>query len=217
MVDDGRMPDDFVRRAGDERDSGAHAFPLRRAFACAGEGIRYAFASQRNLKIHLVFAVIAVRAGDERDSGAHAFPLRRAFACAGEGIRYAFASQRNLKIHLVFAVIAVVLGLVLQISQAGWLAVMLCIVLVMSLEILNTAVESVVDLVSPEWNILAKRAKDCSAGAESVVDLVSPEWNILAKRAKDCSAGAVYLAAFGSVIVACIVYLPALTSLLGLS
>ena len=145
MVDDGHMPDDFVRRA-----------------------------------------------GDERDSGGHAFPLRRAFACAGEGIRYAFASQRNLKIHLVFAVIAVVLGLVLQISQAGWLAVMLCIVLVMSLEILNTAVESVVDLVSPEWNILAKRAKDCSAGA-------------------------VYLAAFGSVIVACIVYLPALTSLLGLS
>ncbi len=53
MVDDGRVPDDFVRRAGDERDSGAHAFPLRRAFACAGEGIRYAFASQRNLKIHL--------------------------------------------------------------------------------------------------------------------------------------------------------------------
>lgn len=132
------------------------------------------------------------RAGDDRDAGAHAFSLRRAFTCAGEGIRYAFASQRNLKIHVAFAAVAVALGFALGISQAGWLAVILCIAMVMSLEVLNTAVESVVDLVSPEWNLLAKRAKDCAAGA-------------------------VYIASFASIVVACVVYLPALVSLLGLS
>ena len=129
-----------------------------------------------------------VRHGDEERSQ-HGFPLVKAFSCAWEGITYAFTSQRNLKIHLAFAVIAVVLGFALRISEAGWLAVVLSIALVMALEIVNTAVESVVDLVSPEWHILAKRAKDCAAGA-------------------------VYLAAFASIVVACIVFLPRIAALL---
>lgn len=127
-------------------------------------------------------------ADDARAAGRSAFPLNRAFSCAWAGIRYAFTSQRNLKIHLAFALTAVVLGFALNISEAGWLAVVLCIALVMCLEIVNTAIESVVDLVSPEWHILAKRAKDCAAGA-------------------------VYLAAFASVVVACIVFLPRLIDL----
>lgn len=129
------------------------------------------------------------QASDSRTDDAHSFSLLRAFACAGSGIAYAFASQRNLKIHLVFAVIAVALGFILRINEAAWLAVVVCIVLVMALEIVNTAIESVVDLVSPEWHILAKRAKDCAAGA-------------------------VYLAAFGSVVVAAIVFLPRIVALL---
>lgn len=128
-------------------------------------------------------------ADDGRASGASRFSLRRAFGCAWEGIVYAFRSQRNLKIHLCFAVIAVALGFALRISEAGWLAVAVCIALVMALEVLNTAVESVVDLVSPEWNLLAKRAKDCAAGA-------------------------VYVAAFGAVAVAAIVFLPRIAALL---
>lgn len=128
-------------------------------------------------------------AGEDRGRGARAFPLARAFSCAWAGIAYAFSSQRNLKIHLTFALVAVALGFALGISEAGWLAVVLCIALVMALEVVNTAVESVVDLVSPEWNLLAKRAKDCAAGA-------------------------VYLAAFASVVVACIVFVPRLAALL---
>ena len=93
-----------------------------------------------------------------------------------------------MKIHLCFAIAAVILGFVLGISEAGWLAVVVCIALVMTLEIVNTAIESVVDLVSPEWHILAKRAKDCAAGA-------------------------VYLAAFASIVVACIVFLPRLLAI----
>ena len=130
-------------------------------------------------------------ADQDRASQGARFTLARAFGCAWEGIAYAFTSQRNLKIHSVFAVAAVALGAALGISEAGWLAVVLCIVMVMSLEVVNTAIESVVDLVSPEWHELAKRAKDCAAGA-------------------------VYLAAFGSLVVAAIVYLPRIAALAGL-
>lgn len=131
-----------------------------------------------------------VRHAEEARSGSeHGFPLIKAFSCAWAGICYAFTSQRNLKIHLAFAIIAVILGFALRISEAGWLAVVVCIALVMALEIVNTAIESVVDLVSPEWHILAKRAKDCAAGA-------------------------VYLAAFAAIVVACIVYLPRIFALI---
>lgn len=130
-----------------------------------------------------------VRHADEARSSANSsFSLAKAFSCAWQGIRYTFVSQRNLKIHFVFALLAVVLGVLLRISETGWLAVVLCIALVMCLEIVNTAIESVVDLVSPEWHILAKHAKDCAAGA-------------------------VYLAAFASLVVACIVFLPRIVSL----
>lgn len=127
-------------------------------------------------------------ADDARAGSSGRFPLGKAFSCAWQGVSYAFSSQRNLKIHLCFAIAAVILGFVLGISEAGWLAVVVCIALVMTLEIVNTAIESVVDLVSPEWHILAKRAKDCAAGA-------------------------VYLAAFASIVVACIVFLPRLLAI----
>lgn len=111
------------------------------------------------------------------------FSMGDAFACATCGVRHAFSTQRNFKVHAVFAVLAVVLGFVLQIPQSSWLAVILCITAVFSLETLNTAVESIVDLVSPEWNRLAMVAKDCAAGS-------------------------VFLAAIGSVVVAGVVFLP---------
>ena len=76
-------------------------------------------------------------------------PLARSFACALQGVRNAFG-ERNMRIHLCFAIAAVVLGFALRIDAASWLAVILCICLVLSLEVLNTALEALVDLVSPE-------------------------------------------------------------------
>ena len=86
-----------------------------------------------------------------------------------------------MKVYGVFALAAVVLGLLLHISLGGWLAVILCIVLVFSAECLNTALESLVDLVSPGYHDLAKTAKDCAAAA-------------------------VLVCAIGSLVVAAIVY-----------
>ena len=94
-----------------------------------------------------------------------------AFACAG--MRHALHSQRNLRIHFGFAAAAVFLGFALRISRAEWAVVVSLIALVIGLELLNTAVEALVDLASPTFNPLAKTAKDTAAGAILVVALGS--------------------------------------------
>lgn len=98
--------------------------------------------------------------------------LPSAFACAARGIARAFA-ERNMRIHAAAAVVAVALNAALRVSMPEWLAVLLCIGAVMALECVNTAIEAVVDLASPEYHELAGRAKDCAAGAVLIMAGVS--------------------------------------------
>ncbi len=85
--------------------------------------------------------------------------------------RYAFAGlwvvlgQRNTHIHLFVATVVTACGLWWRLSAAEWLALVLTITLVVALEAVNTAIESVVDLASPAQHPLAKRAKDVGAAA----------------------------------------------------
>lgn len=95
--------------------------------------------------------------------------LFRSFCFAFKGIKYAFDTQPNFRIHLTAGSIAVALGFVLQISADEWLWVILCIAAVLSAELLNTAIETLTDLVSPTYNIKAGHVKDVSAGAVVVV------------------------------------------------
>lgn len=74
-------------------------------------------------------------------------------------------SQPNARIQCVAALVAVALGWQLSISPAEWLSVVLSIALVISAEALNTALEHAVDLVSPQWQPLARDAKDVAAAA----------------------------------------------------
>lgn len=76
-----------------------------------------------------------------------------------------FRSQANARIHAVVAVSAVVAGFVFHISTGEWCAVIGAIGLVLVAEAINTAIEAVVDLASPEVHPLAGRAKDVAAGA----------------------------------------------------
>ena len=101
------------------------------------------------------------------------FTLGRAFACAGSGFAFALRTQRNMKIHVAAAVAAVAAGMALGIDGAAWACIALCIAAVFAAECLNTAVEAVVDLVSPEYAELARRAKDCAAGAVLVCALAA--------------------------------------------
>jgi diacylglycerol kinase (ATP) len=88
------------------------------------------------------------------------------FKYAWAGVYYAFITQRNFRIHTVISVLAISLGVFLQVSPTELSIIALTCALVMVLELLNTAIESVVDLtVKQTYHDLAKIAKDCAAGA----------------------------------------------------
>lgn len=88
------------------------------------------------------------------------------FKYAWAGVRYAFITQRNFRIHTAIGTLAVSLGLFLKVSAVEMALVTLTCAMVMVLELLNTAIESVVDLtVKQTYHELAKIAKDCAAGA----------------------------------------------------
>lgn len=87
------------------------------------------------------------------------------FKHAIRGIRMVFSSEKNMQIHLIFVILVVFFGLLFCISPVEWMMCLLAFGLVMGAEMLNTAVETIVDLVSPEYHELAGKAKDIAAGA----------------------------------------------------
>src|ERR1700740_3459531 len=91
--------------------------------------------------------------------------LIRSFGYAFKGVAYATTSQLNFRIHLVATVLATIAGFLLHISPTEWQWVMLCITVVLVTEIFNTMIETLVDLVSPDYNERAGRIKDMAAGA----------------------------------------------------
>ena len=95
-----------------------------------------------------------------------------AFRFAAQGILHA-CHERNFRIELVFAVAAIVLGLFFSLSPVEWMIVVVCIGLVLGGEALNTALEALVDLVSPGYHEYAKIAKDCAAGAVLLFSLAA--------------------------------------------
>lgn len=95
----------------------------------------------------------------------------KALSYAVEGIRHAVSTQRNLRFHLLAAVIAVLLGFIKRLEQTEWMILTLLIASVISAELMNTAIEAVVDLISPQHHPLAKVAKDAAAGAVLVLSI----------------------------------------------
>lgn len=82
------------------------------------------------------------------------------------GLFTAFKEERNMKKHLASAVLVVIAGLVFQVNVTEWLFLILSISLVIAFEIINSAIENVVDLASDyHFSMLAKNAKDMAAGA----------------------------------------------------
>lgn len=91
-------------------------------------------------------------------------PLFESFGHAFDGIRIG-VTERNMKIHCLMAFLVVVFGIFLRISVMEWCICFALFGLIMGLELVNTAVESIVDMVTEEYHPLAKRAKDTAAGA----------------------------------------------------
>src|SRR5512136_2867755 len=91
--------------------------------------------------------------------------LIRSFGFAFAGVGYALRTQVNLRIHLFAAICVVIAGLWLHVSTIEWAILTMTIMIVMSTELFNTALEATLDRVSSEQHALAKVAKDTAAGA----------------------------------------------------
>lgn len=110
-------------------------------------------------------------------------PLRKTFGYAFEGILTGIRKERNMRIHTAAMILVVFFGTVLGLSATEWCICLVLFGLVMALELVNTAVEAVVDLVTEERKPLAKIAKDTAAGA-------------------------VLIAAIMAAVIGCIIFLP---------
>ncbi len=110
--------------------------------------------------------------------------VSKSFKYAFIGISYVLKTSRNFKIQLILAVSILMIGFLLQISLSNYVILIATIMSVLILEILNTSIESIVDLV------------------------VKKEFSSLAKISKDTSAGAVFLASINSVIIAVYIFVP---------
>lgn len=91
--------------------------------------------------------------------------LGRSFFYAGKGIGWAVRTQRNMRIHLTALVLVIVFGFVEGLSPTHWCLELLCCMAVISLELLNSALESACDAITREKNPLIGQAKDAAAGA----------------------------------------------------
>ena len=110
----------------------------------------------------------------KRSSWKIAKDLPTSFLYAAKGLRYAFSTQRNFRIHVGFAFVAFILGLFLGLNTSDFAIMALTATSVLIVELVNTAIESVVDLaIGKRFHPLAQIAKDCSAGAVLVASISS--------------------------------------------
>lgn len=87
------------------------------------------------------------------------------FRHAWEGLCYAFTEHPNFVIHSSFSVLVTIIGLLFNINMFEWLILISTITVGLVIELLNTAIESTVDLITDKYHISAKHAKDVAAAA----------------------------------------------------
>lgn len=96
--------------------------------------------------------------------------LSRSFGFAWAGIVYTWRFEPNFRLELTLGILAFLLSLWLKVSP---IPILLISALVLSLEILNSAIEALVDLASPDIHPLAKIAKDAAAGAVFLASIIA--------------------------------------------
>lgn len=91
--------------------------------------------------------------------------LINSFKYAFNGVAEAWKKEQNIKIHILIMIFVIIAGFLLKISIAEWIVCLILFAMVISLELINTAIEITVDIAMPKINEKAKFAKDISAGA----------------------------------------------------
>ncbi|MBM3283042.1 diacylglycerol kinase family protein [Candidatus Gottesmanbacteria bacterium] len=89
---------------------------------------------------------------------------RISFKNAARGIIWAFTTQPNFRVHLLLSFCAIILGYVLKITYTEFTIIVLTIVFGLGIEMVNTSIEAMTDLITKEYRQEAKIAKDVSAG-----------------------------------------------------
>lgn len=95
------------------------------------------------------------------------------FKYAFQGIITSFQREKNMKIHIFIMLAVILAGIIFKISKIEWLICILLFALVIAGELFNTAIETVVDMITTEKNEKAKIAKDVAAGAVLVLAIAS--------------------------------------------
>lgn len=97
----------------------------------------------------------------------------KSFKYAGKGIYILLREEHNAWIHCLAIIIVTTAGFYFDITKGEWIAILFCFGLVLAAEAINTAIEKLVDLVSPERNPIAGDIKDLAAGAVLICAIVS--------------------------------------------
>lgn len=90
-----------------------------------------------------------------------------------EGLAHAYKNEQSLWLHAMCTVLAIILGNILRISFIQWTIILIALVVVLAVELLNTAIEATVDLITEDIHPLAKVAKDCGSAAAFVSSIVA--------------------------------------------
>jgi diacylglycerol kinase len=113
----------------------------------------------------------------------------QSFGFAIKGIKTLVETQENAQIHLAAIILVTLAGFILKVNSTEWCFLIVAFMMVLAMEALNTAIEFVVDLVSPHYHPLAGKAKDVAAAA-------------------------VFITAIGAVIIGLVIFLPKIWGLL---
>lgn len=110
--------------------------------------------------------------------------LLQSFNHAFQGLVHSVRHQRNMLIHLVVAVVVLIISLFLNLSKLELVAVLVAITFVIAMELVNSAIEAVVDLLTDRFDPRAKAAKDLAAGAVLIaaVNALAVAYLVLADR-----------------------------------
>jgi len=90
-----------------------------------------------------------------------------------DGLIYSYRYEQSLWLHAAYSLVAILLGIIFQIKLSEWAVIFIALGVLLSMELINTAIEAVVDLVTLEIHPLAKIAKDCGSAASFVMTFVA--------------------------------------------
>ena len=110
---------------------------------------------------------------DERKKHRGIKKFINSFSYPIRGLKYAYRNEQNLTVDVGISILVAIAGFIFKLNSTEWVVVALTIGAVISLELVNTAIEAAIDMVTEEYHPLAKVAKDTSAAAVFIIAIVA--------------------------------------------